>query len=127
MRKSFLTICLLAAMLLSGFFTAAKAVNITQALASDKPFALLIYTEWTDYDAIYNNMKQLQKSFPDYNFVRVDLSDEEAKVLFNGYIVIKHLPMVLIGKQGGRFNQLIYNDCAADYACMAKKLKRFGH
>ena len=114
-------------MLLSGVFSAAKAVTLQQALESDKPFALLIYTGWSNYNDIYNNMKNLQKNFPDYNFVRVNLNEEEAAALFNGYIIIKHLPMVVIGKQGGRFNQLIYNDCAVDYACMAKKLKRFAH
>lgn len=70
-------------------------------------------------------MKKLQTKYPNYNFVRVNLNDEEAAALFNGYIIIKHIPTVILGKQGGKFNQLIDNSCAADYACMSGKLKRF--
>lgn len=108
-----------------GAFSIVKAAGLQRALSSDKPFALLIYTSWTDVDSIYSNMKKLQPKYSNYTFVRVNLNDEEAEALFNGYIIVKNLPMVVIGKQGGRFNQLIDNACAADYQCMSKKLKRF--
>ena len=111
--------------LMFGCFSVVKAATLSKALSSDKPFALLVYASWNDTTSIYNNMKKLQPKYPNYNFVSVDLGEEEAASLFNGYIIVKNLPMVVIGKQGGRFNQLIDNACAVDYQCMSKKMKRF--
>ncbi len=125
MKRKIFTICLLVTLLFGGVFTGVKAATLSSALASDKPFALLIYTSWNSYDSIYDNMKKLQPAYRNYNFVRVNLNSRDAADLFNGYIVIRQLPMVVIGKQGGKFSQIIDNDCASEYKCMSKKLKRF--
>ncbi len=103
----------------------ADAASLYKTFKSDKPFALLIYTNWSDYTDIYECMKQVQPQFTNYNFVKVNLAEAEAMGLFNGYIVIKRLPMVVIGKQGGKLNQLIDNTCAADASCLSKRLSRF--
>ncbi len=125
MKRFTKVLCLVVIIAMFGALSIAKAAGLSQALSSDKPFALLVYTSWSDFDSIYNNMKKLQPKFTNYSFIRVNLNDEEAAALFNGYIIVKNVPMVIIGKQGGRFNQLIDNSCASDYQCMAKKLKRF--
>ena len=124
MRKQLCTAFLLLALLIGGLLTGANAATVGSALSSNKPFAILVYTSWSNYNEIYDNMKKLQQNYRNVNFARVNLNDEASAALFNGYIVIRQIPMVVIGKKGGKFSQIVDNDCAANYKCMSKRLRQ---
>lgn len=111
---------------LFGFKLGAQALTLEAALKTDSPMVLLVYTEWSEYKDIYNSMKIVKPSHPEYNFVKVDLNKDDAQYLFEDRrFIVSSIPMVIIAKKAGRINKVISNDCANDSKCLAKELKHF--
>lgn len=125
MRKIFL----LLGIVLSVFISTAvvNAATIDQALNGKKPFCMLVYTDWGNGAGIQSAMKTLAPRFKNYNFVKVNLGEEEAASLFRDKrFIVTEVPMVVLAKSGGRLNRVIAPSCASDTSCLAKELKRFG-
>ena len=105
MKKLVLTICLCLICLLNTAHCA-KAVSLYDAMNGDKPFILLIYADWAKYQKAYENMKFLQPKFKNYDFIKVNLADAEAKILFtNPRFIVNTMPMIVLAKNGGKIKR----------------------
>jgi len=125
MKKIFLTLGILFGLMIS--VLGVQATTLSEALSSKKPFIMLIETEWASSSSIYSTMSSLAPSFKNYNFVRVDLGSSDAAALFvDRRFIVSEVPMVVLAKSAGKFNRVVSPSCAANKACLAKELKRFG-
>lgn len=105
---------------------AVSAMTLEEAIASKDPFVMMIYTKWSKYQEVYDNLKEMQVIYKQYNFVKVDMDSPDAANIFKEKrFIVSDMPMIIVAKNGGRINKAISNDCAKDLSCVSKVLKHF--
>ncbi len=125
MKKLFISLLLL----LTVSTGIVKALTYEQALSDSKPMALLIYANWADnlanVNSVFNNMEQ---NYSDkYNFVKLDIASNDAKVFNKRYHIYPNLPYVLLFKDGGKVSRYLQYNCIIDSACFSEKLNMFAN
>lgn len=109
------------------FMPKANAMTFQEAMAQDKPVALLVYANWADgvneMRQQFNNMSQ---TFGDrYNFVTLDIASQDTKYFNSMYHIYPNLPYVLFFKNNGKITRYLQKQCIMDTACFKERLEFF--
>lgn len=124
MRRVFLTIALLLGILSFNLCNSAEAAELSKLLNGKKPYVLMVYTSWAEYEAVEKNMEKLARANKSVAFKTVNIDSEEAKALFaRGSMTFAGFPYIQMAR--GKVYGNVSASCAADYACFSKKFKKF--
>ena len=126
-EKFFTTLILLASFVSS--VQSAKAISFNDALNDSKPTAVMIYAPWAD------NLNTTQQAFNNigaryantYNFVTINIANEEAKAFNQRFYIYPNLPYVLLFRSSGKVSRFLKQDCVVDEACFAERLDMFNN
>lgn len=118
------------ALLIFGSLSANAAVmNYKTAAAQNgsKPMAVLIYADWAENaNTILSRFKKVeQKLSKSYNFVELNIAQEEAKAFNENYVINTKMPYILLLRTNGRFSMIINRDCASSSKCISDKMRTF--
>ena len=107
----------------------ANALDFTDAIKLQKPCAVLIYADWAD-DAqkvitAFNAAEK--KTGSKYNFVTMNIADQQTREFNKLYHIYPNLPYVLLFKDKGKISRLIKKDCVMSDSCFADKLDLFAN
>ncbi len=124
MRRVFLTIGLLLSILGLNLCSVTEASEVSKLLNGKKPYVLMVYTSWSEYEAAEKNMDRLARTNKSVAFKTVNIDSDDAKALFaRGSMTIPGFPFIQMAR--GKVYGNVSASCAADYACFSKKVKKF--
>lgn len=126
MKKLFTSLFLL---LLTISTTCVKAITYDDAIAQKKPCAILIYADWADnINSVSSTFNELEKSYVNqYNFVKINISKEEAKAFNKTNYIYPNLPYVMLYKERGRISRYLPQSCVFDSSCIKDKMDLFAN
>ena len=106
-----------------------QAITFEEAIKQKKPCAILLYADWADnvktIIPVYSSIEQQygQK----YNFLKINIANEEAKSFNKTNYIYPNLPYVLLFKERGRMSRCITQDCLINDSCIKEKLDLFAN
>lgn len=105
----------------------AFALTYQEAVNFSKPMAIVIYAPWADdKDAVLKIFNDAEKKYGSkYNFVSINIAEEEAKTFNQTYPIYSKIPYVLLFKDRGRINRYIQKNCILDKSCFDTRLDLF--
>ncbi len=107
--------------------TKVQAITFEQAMAQNKPVAVLIYADWADdvqaITSAYDVMAQNYAS--KYNFTKINICNAEAKGFNQTYQIYQKLPYVLFFKDRGKISRYLKKECIMNKSCFKEKLDFF--
>lgn len=114
---------------LFSFSLTANAMKYEEAVNQSKPLAILIYAPWADgYQNSLQAFNQMEQKYSTkYNFVRMNIATDEAKVYNQKFYIYPNLPYVILCRERGKVSRYLKNDCVKDSACFANRLDMFNN
>ncbi len=125
MKKLLTILCLAGAVV---FCTIkASALTFIEAVKLQKPCAVLIYADWADdaQDVMKSFKSKEQQWGSKYNFVAMNIADEQTKEFNKLYHIYPNLPYVLLFKDKGKVSRLLKKECVTTSSCFDDKLDLF--
>lgn len=109
--------------------TKSFATSYSEGISQSKPMALLIYASWADdLSAANTNFALMSQEFSQkYNFVKLDIASDEAKVFNKTFSIYPNLPYVMLYKNNGRFSRYLQKSCVLDKTCFQEKMEFFSN
>ena len=106
-----------------------QAISFDDAIREKKPCAILLYANWADnINAIMPAYNAIEQQYGDkYNFLKINIANEEAKSFNKTNYIYPNLPYVLLFKERGRMSRCITQDCLMNDTCIKEKLDLFAN
>ena len=94
---------------------------------SNKPMAVIVYANWaTDYSEAINRFRVAGLNYiNDYNFVELNIADEDAKNYTEIYPIVAKLPYIMLYRGRGKVSRYLDRNCTSDISCIESKLNMF--
>ena len=107
----------------------AEALDFSEGYeqTTKKPMILLIYANWADnYSKYIQTFDSLEKKYgKSFNFVKLNIADEDAAAFNEKFHIYPNLPYILMFRDGGKVSRYIQRSCANDFSCIESKMKTF--
>ena len=127
MKKIFSLLLVLS--LAFGLYSKVNAMSFPEAYdkSSSKPAAILVYADWaSNIDAYINNFRKVQTKYKGkYNFVTLNIADNEARLFNSKYYFYTGIPYIFLIRNGGKVTKQIPRDCLQSASCIADKMSTF--
>ena len=106
-----------------------QAIGFEDAIKQKKPCAVLVYAKWADnVDSVLPAFDTLGQQYADkYNFIKINIAEEEAKSFNKTNYIYPNLPYVLLFKERGRMSRCILQDCIMSDSCIKEKMDIFAN
>ena len=105
------------------------AITFKEAMNQNKPIVILVYADWADdVQPALQKMTDLERKYSNkYNFVTMNIANEQTKEFNKNYHIYPGLPYILLFKDNGRISRYLQKSCVLDSSCVSDKMDVFAN
>ena len=92
-----------------------------------KPMMVLVYAKWADgYQNTLTQFRKVQQKYGNtYNFVELDIANQDAKLYSEKFVITSGLPYVMLFRNNCKVSRYIDRNCASSASCIISKSQFF--